>query len=105
MSNKDVIENLEFCLYKGRCTECSLGEEKSMLSCRTLLEDCRTALKNSVEVVRCKDCKFWTPMDNGISWNNKGRTDGECEMLCKQHYAERHLTQQDHFCGYGKTKE
>ena len=61
MSNKDVIENLEFCLYKGRCTECSLGEEKSMLSCRTLLEDCRTALKNSVEVVRCKDCKYFQP--------------------------------------------
>ena len=61
--------------------------------------------KDLVEVVRCKDCKFWTPMDNGISWNNKGRTDGECEMLWKQHCAERHLTQQDHFCGYGEIKE
>ena len=61
--------------------------------------------KDIVEVVRCKDCKFWTPMDNGISWQNEGRTDGECEMLWKQHCAERHLTQQDHFCGYGKTKE
>lgn len=57
------------------------------------------------EVVRCKDCKFWTPMDNGISWQNKGRTDGECEVLWKTHCAERHLTQQDHFCSYGERKE
>jgi hypothetical protein len=57
------------------------------------------------EVVRCKDCKFWTPMDNGISWHHKGRTDGECEKLWQLHCAERHLTQQDHFCGYGERKE
>ena len=57
------------------------------------------------EVVRCKDCKFWTPMDDGISWQNKGRTDGECQFLWQLHHAERHLTEKDHFCGYGERKE
>lgn len=52
---------------------------------------------NVSEVVRCKDCKFWTPMDNGISWHHQGRTDGECEKLWQLHCAERHLTNQDHF--------
>lgn len=56
------------------------------------------------EVVRCKDCKFWTPMDNGISWHHQGRTDGECEKLWQLHCAERHLTNQDHFCSYGERR-
>ena len=86
MSNKDVIENLEFCLYKGRCTECSLCEEKSMLSCRTLLEDCRTALKNSVEVVRCKDCKFFI------------------SDICRHDFA-MNFCRADDFCSYGERKE
>ena len=95
MSNKDVIENLEFCLYRGRCTECSLGEEKSMLSCRTLLEDCRTALKNSVEVVRCKDCEYCEVLEMDY---------GEKQYWCKfwntpkREYA-------DAFCCHGKPKE
>ena len=57
------------------------------------------------EVVRCKDCKFWTTMDNGISWHHQGRTDGECEKLWQLHCAERHLTNKDHFCSYGERKE
>jgi hypothetical protein len=61
--------------------------------------------KDLVEVVRCKDCKFWTPMDDGISWKNKGRTDGECEMLLKRHYSARIWTKQYHFCSYGERKE
>jgi hypothetical protein len=61
--------------------------------------------RDLVEVVRCKDCKYWTPMDNGISWHHQGRTDGECEMLWKIHDAERHLTKQEHFCSYGERKE
>jgi hypothetical protein len=60
---------------------------------------------NLVEVVRCKDCRWWQPMDNGFSWNDEGRTDGECQMLYSTHYAERALTEREHFCGYGKRKE
>ena len=96
MSNKDVIENLEFCLYKGRCTECSLGEEKSMLSCRTLLEDCRTALKNSVEVVRCKDCKYSTKDKyHAVS------------VVCTRFKTGQftHRMQPMNFCSYGEMKE
>ena len=64
-----------------------------------------TPTADVVEVVRCRDCKHWSPMDNGLSWNNKGRTDGMCDMLYHLHYAERHLTDEDHFCSYGKRKE
>ena len=56
-------------------------------------------------VVRCKDCKWWKPMDNGFSWNDEGRTDGECQMLYNIHDAERALTEREHFCGYGERKE
>lgn len=58
-----------------------------------------------VEVVRCKDCKHWTPMDDGISWNNRGRADGRCKMLENMHYSERGLTNEYHFCSYGERKE
>lgn len=58
-----------------------------------------------VEVVRCKDCKWWTPMDRGYSWHNEGRTDGECQILYSNHYAERALTEREHFCSYGERKE
>lgn len=57
-----------------------------------------------VEVVRCKDCEHWEATDDGVSWNNKGRTDGACERLWSIHYAERHFTEQDHYCGYGRHK-
>lgn len=58
-----------------------------------------------VEVVRCKDCKHWEAMDNGIGWHNEGRTDGTCKMLHEMHYAERCLTTENHFCSYGERKE
>ena len=64
----------------------------------------RKQSEDNVEVVRCKDCEYWNPMDNGISWHNKGRIDGDCDMLHRVHYAERQLTEQDHFCSYGKMK-
>jgi hypothetical protein len=105
MPNKDVIENLEFCLYKGRCTECSLGEEKSMLSCRALLEDCRTALKNSVEVVRCKDCKFSRPLDKSKSPEKYFKNSCvvcECETVVGD---EPMIYINTHFCSYGERKE
>lgn len=65
----------------------------------------QTPSEDVVEVVRCKNCKHWKPMDDGISWNNKGRTDGQCEILWQTHNAERHLTNDEHFCGYGERKE
>lgn len=92
MSNKDVIENLEFCLYNGRCTKCSIDEKKVMLSCRTLLEYCRTALNNSVEVVRCKDCKYWQD-------NNGGYPHEECR------WGNEETPDEDDFCSYGERKD
>lgn len=63
-----------------------------------------TVIEDVVEVVRCKDCKFWSAMDNGFSFHNRGRADGECEMLLERHYSERHLTGGEHFCSYGERK-
>ena len=63
-----------------------------------------TVIEDVVEVVRCRDCKYWRAMDDGFSFHNRGRTDGECEMLFERHYSERHLTGGEHFCSYGERK-
>ena len=52
-----------------------------------------------VEVVRCKDCKYWRKFDD------KYRTDGQCGELIDRHGSEMWATEGDHFCGYGKRKE
>ena len=56
------------------------------------------------EVVRCKDCRYWSALDKG-NWVCEGRTDGECEMLAVKHNSESPCTEQDHFCSYGKRKD
>ena len=32
------------------------------------------------------------------------RTDGVCEKPFNVHYAQRHLTERDRYCGYGERK-
>lgn len=59
---------------------------------------------DAVEVVRCSQCKYWEPMNNG-SWMNRNRTDGCCRVLMKCRLAERYNTEKDHFCCYGKRRE
>lgn len=83
----------------GKCnSDCDAGESYRPAFSKLKIADV-------VEVVRCKDCEFWRAMDDGFSFNNRGRTDGECEMLFERHYSERHLTGGEHFCSYGKRKE
>ena len=60
---------------------------------------------DAVEVVRCKDCKHWQEADDGRSWQMIGRTDGACRWLAEQHYAERYMTEGEHFCSYGERKD
>lgn len=69
-----------------------------------LLEKDYSDPTEDIEVVKCEECRYWSPTDNGFSFHNIGRTDGACDMLCRLHYAERHLTRHDHFCSYGKKK-
>lgn len=88
---------------KKDCAHYADCDFQSMVGCPSFCVQYKH--KDDVRVVRCKDCKFWTPMDNGISWHHQGRTDGECEKLWQLHCAERHLTNQDHFCSYGERKE
>lgn len=47
----------------------------------------------------CKDCKYWE------SIHYEYRTDGFCRCLAKYHDAERPMTEGDHYCAYGKSKE
>ena len=55
-------------------------------------------------VVRCKDCKYWEPMNKG-SWMDRNRTDGVCRTLMEFLLAERYMTEKDHFCGFGERRE
>lgn len=97
---KDRYELVELIYRKSPLSSARAGK----LADELIAEGYCKQSENAIEVVRCKDCEYWNPMDNGISWHNKGRTDGECDMLHRVHYAERHLTEQDHFCSYGKMK-
>ena len=59
---------------------------------------------DAVEVVKCKDCKYWEPMNKG-SWMNRNRTDGGCRALMEFRLAERYMTEKDHFCGLGERRK
>lgn len=59
---------------------------------------------DAVGVVRCRDCKHWKEADDGRSWQMIGRTDGACRWLAEQHYAERYMTEGEHFCSYGERR-
>ena len=50
---------------------------------------------DAVEVVRCKDCKFWV----------EGRHHtGRCNALIQFHDAERYATDEGYFCSYGERR-
>lgn len=59
---------------------------------------------DAVEVVRCFQCRYWEPSDNG-RWMTKGRTDGVCRMLLDIHCSARYMTEKEHFCSYGERRE
>lgn len=56
-----------------------------------------------VEVVFCKDCKFWERLYYRPFV--EPRDDGRCKALWQFHDAERNITFEDHFCSYGERKE
>lgn len=77
------------------------------------IKDCEHLNHNEIEidlgedvvrVVFCKDCKHFTPFDNGYSWVNRNRLDGTCDALIKIHDSERYVVLPDHYCSYGKRK-
>lgn len=55
-----------------------------------------------VEVVRCKDCKYYEPYPNLYG---EHRTDGDCACLSETHDAARPMTQQSHYCSYGEMEK
>jgi hypothetical protein len=89
-----------FPLYVGRCKkECIERHEKEMgikttyaeikeKTLEQIYEDIKR-FKNLVEVVRCKDCKHYAPVEGG-------------KPLCELH---SHAVAQDDFCSYGERKD
>ena len=58
-----------------------------------MVEDAPTV--DAVEVVRCKDCKYWI----------EGRHHtGRCNALIQFHDAERYVVDEGHFCSYGERR-
>ena len=51
---------------------------------------------DAVEVVRCKDCKHWKPIDEHIPHM-------ECDVFCGA-YEHGYPTNADDFCSYGERK-
>lgn len=87
MSIEEAKKELKFCLKEGNCTTCDYGSGgKSILSCREMLTKCLTALENSAEVVRCKDCKFFI------------------SDICRHDFA-MNFCREDDFCSHGERKE
>jgi len=46
-----VIKGLEECTGKGHCTECLYGKERQTLSCKKLLADALTLLKEQQKLI------------------------------------------------------
>lgn len=105
LSKKDLQEIREGLKYDDEKRICD-SEILTFGECIMRVNNAPTVdIKTEVaKVVRCKDCEHWEATDDGVSWNNKGRTDGVCERLWSIHCAERHLTERDHYCGYGRRK-
>lgn len=63
-----------------------------------------SAIKNTptvdaVEVVRCKDCRRWTPDGSyGLDLDGTKRLYGEC-------YITKYIYREDNFCCFGARKE
>lgn len=56
------------------------------------------ALKDVVEVVRCKDCKFWTKDENVLNR-------GICDEWSDYEDSISRYTGRDDYCSYGERKE
>lgn len=52
---------------------------------------------DAVEVVRCENCKYWTPISEYIEHM-------ECDVFCGC-YGRGYPTSADDFCSYGERKE
>lgn len=90
MNVEEAKKELEFCLNEGHCITCDYGSGgKAILSCREMLTKCLTVLENCVEVVRCKDCKYFSH-------------DVPTRPFCR-YYGENVSLM--HFCSHGERKE
>lgn len=99
MEKDKLIKSFENCLSSGGCDNCPSGKEHRVfidrdfvLTCRSLTKETLNILKNSVEVVRCKDCRYWQD-------NYGGYPHEECR------WGKEETPDEDDFCSYGERKE
>lgn len=91
MPNKELKKLLDYCLNVKECSKCEYAkEEDCMLTCSALIKECLK--ENYVEVVRCKDCKYWQD-------NNGGYPHEECI------WGKEETPDEDDFCSYGERKD
>lgn len=58
-----------------------------------------TPTADVVEVVRCKDCRRWTPADDyGLDLNGNKLQYGECSLM-------QHTFREDNYCCFGTTDD
>ena len=68
---------MRFCYAIGNapCRACDIGDTIDYF-----LDESISPTIDAVPVVRCKDCKYWLPMDRFHQDYHPGR--GECELNC-----------------------
>ena len=91
MDREKVIKALEYCIT-GDCGSCFYRQQCIKTGIK---RDALALLKEQKEVVRCKDCKYWLPMDRFHQDYHPGY--GECELNCW-------VRQMDWFCADGERK-
>ena len=97
-----VVKALEICASREPggeyiCYKCPYETRVEGDGCEVNLTlDAAALLKEQAEIVRCKDCKYWLPMNRFDPDYHPGR--GECELNCW-------VRDFDWFCADGKRKE
>lgn len=79
---KKVMQWLEICV-SGCEEECPYEYENLVyrVECKAdLMRDALALLEEQETIIRCKDCKYWLPMNRFYPDYHPGR--GQCELNC-----------------------
>lgn len=83
-------------LIKYMCDHCGVSCNLEDECCSNVDAVENQPTVDAVEVVMCKDCKYWEARYFGYS------PDGTCICLHRYHDAESPMTHSDHYCAYGE---
>lgn len=101
-----VIKGWERCKICDMCVIASPEGRKAYLECEyttglycrkeKLIDDTLKLLKSYHDIVRCKDCKYWLPMNRFVEDYHPGY--GDCEL-------NQWVIHEDWFCADGVKQE